>query len=229
MRLGTDPPRPHRARWLRLYPRDWRERYAGELLEAIEARPFDRRARLDLVRGALDAHLNPLTPPTVGVLAPVVAGIAWIAAGAATLVEPAPPDWPGYLFWTLPLGLVGAVAVLRLVVIVARRSGLRAPAAAGAATLFAVGGHLLWIVALVLAIAGGPYGALTSAAQSIAAIGTVAVGLIRWRVGDHPMAEAVLIAGAAMLVPSPAAWIVAGVAWLATAALARPSIDLRAA
>ena len=229
MRLGTDPPRPRRARWLRLYPRDWRERYAGELLEAIDARPFDRRARLDLVRGALDAHLNPLTPPTVGLLAPVVAGIAWIAAGAATLVEPVPPDWPGYFAWTLPLGLVGAVAVLRLVVIVARRSGLQAPAPAGAATLFAIAGHLLWIVALVLAIVGGPYGALTSAAQSIAALGTVAVGLVRWRVGDHPIAEAVLIAGAAMLVPSPAAWIVAGAAWLATAVLARPSIDLRPA
>lgn len=229
MRLGTDPPRPRRARWLRLYPRDWQERYGVELIGAIDARPFDRRARLDLVRGALDAHLNPLTPPSIGLVAPVVAGIAWIAAGTATLVEPAPPDWPGYFVWTLPLGLVGAIAVLRLVVIVGRRSGLRAPAAAGAATLFAVAGHLLWIVALVLAIVGGPYGALTSAAQSIAALGTVAVGLVRWRVGDHPMAEAVLIAGGAMLVPSPSAWIVAGAAWLATAVLARPSIDLRPA
>ena len=95
--------------------------------------------------------------------------------------------------------------------------------------MFAVAGHLLWIVALVLAMVGGPYGALTSAAQSIAAIGTVAVGLVRWRVGDHPMAEAVLIAGGAMLVPSPSAWVVAGAAWLATAVLARPSIDLRPA
>ena len=36
----------------------------------LEARPLDGRMRLDLVRGAIDAHAHPRTPPTV----PVVAG-----------------------------------------------------------------------------------------------------------------------------------------------------------
>lgn len=229
MRLGAVPSRSRRARWLRLFPRDWRERYGDELLQVLEARPVDWRIRLDLVRGALDAHLNPRVPPAVGLVAPLVAGVAWIGAGAATLVEPVPPDWPGYLAWTLPLGLIGAIAVLRLVLTVGRRSGLTAPAVTAGATLFALAGHLLWIVALAIAIVGGPYGALTAASQSIAAVGTVAVGLLRWRVGDHPLAEAVLVAGGAMLVPSAAAWIVVGVAWLATAVLARPGIDLRPA
>jgi hypothetical protein len=86
-----------------------------------------------------------------------------------------------------------------------------------------------WIASLALATAGGPYGAITGAAQSIAAVGTVLIGLVRWQAGDHPLAEAVLIAGGAMLLPSPAAWLVAGAAWLLTAAVARPHVDLRPA
>jgi len=229
MRLRTDPSRTRAARWLRLYPRDWRERYADELEAAIEARPIDWQVRLDLARGALDAHLHPRTPPSVGVLMPLIAGVAWITAGSATLIEPAPPDWPGYLDWTLALGLIGAVAALRIVLTVGRRSGLRAPAVTGPALLFVVAAHAVWIGALAVALAGGPYGAITAAAQSIAAVGTVGIGLVRWRVGDHPIAEAVLMAGGAMLVPSPVAWIVVGAAWLATALAARPGVDLRPA
>jgi hypothetical protein len=216
-------------RWLPLYPRDWRDRYGEELLDVLVARPVTIQTRLDFVRGALDAHLNPMTPPRIGLVAPLVAGTAWIAAGVATLVEPVPPDWPGYLVWTLPIGFVGALAGLRLVIVIGRRSGLDAPAIAGAATLLAVGGQGLWIATLVMGIFGGPYGAITAAAQSIAAVGTVAVGLVRWRVGDHPLAEAVLIAGGALLLPTPAAWIIVGAGWLATAIVERPGIDLRPA
>jgi hypothetical protein len=93
----------------------------------------------------------------------------------------------------------------------------------------AVLGHLAWIAVLLMAVVGGPYGAITGAGQSIAAVGTIAVGLVRWRAGDHPMGEAVLVAGGAMLVPIPVAWIVAGAAWLATAVVARPRVDLRPA
>ena len=229
MRVTTDPSRSRSARWLRLYPRDWRDRYADELSAVIDARPADWRVRLDLVRGAIDAHLHPRTPPGIGFLTPLVAGGAWITAGAATLTEPAPPDWPGYLAWTLPVGLIGAIAALRIVLTVGRRSGLQAPAVAGRAVLVALAGHVIWIAVLALGVAGGPYGAITAAAQSVAAVGTVGIGLVRWRVGDHPIAEAVLIAGGAMLVPSPAAWIVVGAAWLATALVARPRVDLRPA
>jgi hypothetical protein len=229
MRVGTEPSPSRSSRWLRLYPRDWRLRYEDELAAVIGARPTDWRVRLDLVRGAIDAHLHPRIPPSVGVLAPLVAGGAWISAGAATLIEPVPPDWPGYLVWTLPLGLIGAVAALRIILAVGKRSGLRAPAATGPVLVVAVVGHVIWIVALALALVGGPYGAITAAAQSIAAVGTVGVGLVRWRVGDHPIAEAVLVAGGALLVPTPAAWIVVGAAWLAAALTARSRVDLRPA
>jgi len=228
MRVRPEPSPPG-SRWLRLYPRDWRDRYGDELRDVLDTRAVDWRIRLDLARGALDAHLHPTLPPSVGVLGPVVAGLAWIAAGSAALIEPVPPDWPGYLLWTLPLGLVGAIAQMRLVMAIGRRSGLFAPASAGPTLVVAVLGHVLWIVSLAVATIGGPYGAVTAAAQSIAAVGTIGVGLVRWRVADHPTAEAVLIAGGAMLVPTPAAWVVAGAAWLATAVVARPRIDVRPA
>jgi hypothetical protein len=228
MRLRDRSSRISGAGWLRLYPRAWRRRYETEMLAVLEARPVTNRVRVDLLRGALDAYLNPISPPSLGVVAPVVAGAAWIGAGGAALAEPTPPDWPGYLLWTLPFGLIGAVAGLRIVLVAGRRSGMRAPAGSAAALLLALVGHLAWITVLALAIVGGPYGAITGAAQSIAAVGTIAVGLARWR-ADHPMAEALLIAGGAMLVPTPAAWISAGAAWLATAFAARPRVDLRPA
>ena len=39
-------------------------------------------------------HLHPLVPPDVGIVAPIVGGLAWIVAGGVTLIEPVPPDWP---------------------------------------------------------------------------------------------------------------------------------------
>jgi hypothetical protein len=229
MRLSDRSPRVAGSRWLRLYPHAWRQRYEPEMLAVLEARSLTKRVRVDLARGALDAHLHPIGPPRLGLVAPIVAGVAWIAAGGAALVEPTPPDWPGYLLWTLPIGLIGAVAGLRIVLVAGRRSGMRAPAGSGTALLLALIGHLVWIAVLIVAVVGGPYGAITGAGQSIAAVGTIAVGLARWRAADHPMAEALLIAGGAMLVPFPAAWIVAGAAWLATGLVARPRVDLRPA
>ena len=155
MRLSDRSSRISGAGWLRLYPRAWRRRYETEMLAVLEARPVTNRVRFDLVRGALDAHLNPISPPSLGLVAPVVAGAAWIGAGGAALAEPTPPDWPGYLLWTLPFGLIGAVAGLRIVLVAGRRSGMRSPAGSGAALLVALVGHLAWIAVLALAIVGG--------------------------------------------------------------------------
>ena len=47
------------SRLLRLYPRPWRSRYGAELAEILAARPASLMDRLDLVRGAFDAHLHP--------------------------------------------------------------------------------------------------------------------------------------------------------------------------
>lgn len=196
----------------------------------LEARPLDWRRRLDLLRGALDAHVHPAAPPHLPILAAIVAGVAWIVAGLAAVTQPLPPDWPGYLIETLPLGLIGTAAGLVVVMAVARRSGFAAPRGTSVAVVVTFVGHVAWILALLVALAGGPYGAITGAAQSIAAIGMVLVGVVRARAVDHPVAEAVLIAGAAMLIPSPAAWPLAGAAWIALAINAlRPTIPLRRA
>lgn len=44
---------------LRLYPRAWRERYGDELREVVEAQPASFFMWVDLLAGAIDAHLAP--------------------------------------------------------------------------------------------------------------------------------------------------------------------------
>jgi len=61
-------------------------------------------------------------------------------------------------------------------------------------------------------------------------VGTVLVGLMRSRAGDHPTAEGLVIAGGLMLVPSPIAWVAAGAAWIGLAIVAiQPVRPLRRA
>ena len=219
MRLTDRSPQGPGVAWLRLYPREWRARYETELLAVLEATGIDRRIRFDLARGALDAHLHPLTAPGPLVNAPLVAGIAWISAGLASLVQPVMPDWPGFLLETLPIGIVGALAALRTTVRMGRRSGLDAPRGTTPAILLATAGSVAWIGALLVAFLGGPYGAMTGATASVAMVGTVIVGLVRSRSGDHPAADVLLIAGVTLLIPSPVAWIVSGGAWIGLAAV----------
>jgi hypothetical protein len=204
---------------VRLYPRAWRARYGAELLDLLETRPPDRAAWMDLVRGALDAHLHPGLPARVPTATAIVAGIAWIAAAAVSLAEPVLPDWPGFLVWTLPLGLLGAITGLAVTLAIGRRAGDRGTTRGDAALAMAVVGHLAWIVTLAVALVGGPYGAVTGAAGSLAAVGLAAVGLVRWSAGDHPVAEATLVTAAALLVPSPWAWLAVGACWLALASI----------
>jgi hypothetical protein len=216
--------------WLRLYPRAWRDRYATELLNVLDAAPFTVRTRLDLVRGALDAHAHPLTPSLAPIVAALIAGIAWLTVGFVNALQPLMPDWPGFLLETIPVGVVGGVAALRAVTQVARRSGLCAPRGTALSLAIAVVGHALWIVAVVTAALGGPYGAVTGATGAIAALSTVLVGAVRSRADDHPTAEWLLIAGGAMLIPSPAAWVVAGGAWIGLAVTSlRPVVPLHRA
>jgi hypothetical protein len=217
MRLTDRSKRVHGAGWLRLYPHDWRERYEAEMLEVLRERPSDRHATIDLLRGALDARLHPRMPPAIPVAGAVVAGIAWAIAGVVSVAQPAPPDWPGYLLETLPIALIGAVAAMWVVLAAGRRSGLQPPRGADIALGLALVGHVTWIIALAVAVMGGPYGAATGAAQSLAAIGTLAVGLVRWRADDQLLAAGLLIAGTTMLIPSPAAWLLAAGAWFGVA------------
>lgn len=207
------------SRLLRLYPAWWRERYGTEMSALLEARPPDARARIDLVRGAFDAHLRGPgqgTGPGVVVAAALIAGGAWTVAGVASVGGPTPPDWPGYLMSTLPIAFVGALAILVATIGIARLAWSSNSLLVELAIVAIVAGHLAWAGTLAVAAIGGPYGALTAIAQSLAALATIGLGLVLLRAGVHPIGEVVVVAGSVMLLPTPAAWVVVGALWTGT-------------
>lgn len=197
------------SRLIRLYPRDWRARYETELTAVLDARPNGFGDRLDLLRGALDAHLHPRTPSLVPGIASITAGALWILVASAVLAEPVPPDWPGYLSWTLPLGLFGAVATTMATIAVA----VRDPGTSARVAIPVTAGLLVWIAVLAVAVAGGPYGSVTGAAQAMAAVAVIAIGLDRVRRGDASIGQGVVLAGSAMLLLPPLGWLLAGAVW----------------
>lgn len=48
-------------RLLHLYPRPWRERYGDEFLALVGDRPVRLPQIIDIVSGAIDAHLCPMS------------------------------------------------------------------------------------------------------------------------------------------------------------------------
>jgi hypothetical protein len=209
----SDARTPAGAALLRLYPAAWRARYGDEMLALLEDRRVGWRDRLDLVRGAVDAHwLAPRSAATM-VGAALLAGAAWTVAAAATLGEPVLPDWPGYLDTTLPLGAVAVGAGLVATYAEACRYAERPGRILGWATRLALVGQLLWAVALAVAVLGGPYGAITALAAASGGVGLVVLGLAALRVGGSWTAVALVVMGGASLVPSVAAWLVAGATW----------------
>lgn len=93
-------------RLLRLYPHSWRDRYEAEFLDLLEARPATLPDLIDILRGALDAHLHPL--------AGVRRGIA-VEGGAMTTEMLAAPDRPlryhlAWIYW----GMLVSILVLYL-------------------------------------------------------------------------------------------------------------------
>jgi hypothetical protein len=201
---------------LRLYPSWWRERYGSEVADLLEARPLDVRARLDLVRGAFDAHIGNPEPergPRRAVAAALIAGATWTITGVASVGGPVPPDWPGYLDSTLPVAVIGVVAILIASIGVARIAWSSSSPSLELVVLASVLGHVAWAAVLVVAALGGPYGAVTAIAQTAAAIATVGIGLALIRADAHPIGEAVVVAGAVLLLPTPVAWLIAGAFW----------------
>ena len=74
------------SRLVRLYPMAWRERYEREFRELLRERPIRLRGLVDVVLGAVDAHLHPelvgverqpLTYRIPGLLA-LAAGVLWV-------------------------------------------------------------------------------------------------------------------------------------------------------
>ena len=87
---------------LRLYPERWRARYGEEFTELILARPPSPRDRLDILRGAVDARLNPQLSDEPVIRIPTAAdrflALAGVLAGAlftvwASIIAAASPTW----------------------------------------------------------------------------------------------------------------------------------------
>ncbi|TMD60909.1 MAG: hypothetical protein E6I87_04800 [Chloroflexi bacterium] len=82
-------------RLISLYPERWRERYRAEIEALIADRTFDLRVALDLLKGALDAHVHPelvrsgLLLSAAGADRVFVPGMGFRAAeGGLTLKQP---------------------------------------------------------------------------------------------------------------------------------------------
>lgn len=98
------------TRLLGPYPAAWRSRYEAELLDLLEARPPSMLERIDIARGALDAHLHPqVVPPGGPVPGPdggarmasrlgigaLLEAALWMAAFAITMLGPVVYDGYG--------------------------------------------------------------------------------------------------------------------------------------
>jgi hypothetical protein len=206
-------------RWLAAYPGWWRERHGAEMAAILEQRPPGWRDRADLVHGAFDAHLRGSGGrPVVAALAALVAGAAWTMAGAAVLSLPSPPDWPGHVLETLPAALIGSAALVVAMVGLARRAWIGVTVGVEVALLVVVLTGIAWVAAFAVARAGGPYGAITGAGQTVAALSAVWLGVAMQRAGAHPYGTIIVVTGGALLLSGPLAWLALGALWTAVGA-----------
>lgn len=200
---------------VRLYPRSWRERYADEMRAVLEAGPVSRRDGLDLARGALDAWLHPPTRSRIPAAAALIGGGLWTVAAAAVVFQPVPPDWPGYLFDTLAIGLIGAGCLLIATMGCARRVGDVGGRAWTLAVALTIAGYLGWIAALAGTAAGLADAPTLAFTQTVAMIGTTLVGVVMVRGRIDGLGPLVVLASSAMLVPWIEMWLVFGATWTA--------------
>lgn len=157
------------SRLLRLYPAAWRERYEAEFIGTLQERPVGLAGSVDIVHGAIDAHLHPeliggvphvWTHRLPGLLA-TAAGLIW-SWYYLRIVLAAPEEW-GY-------GVLIAMLLMLFAVLgdyvapYARRIGLTvsvliaAALLAGVQPLNVIGGGMLnfaFGAAAALLLAGG--------------------------------------------------------------------------
>lgn len=192
-------------RLLRLYPAAWRERYEAEFIATLQERPVGPTGAMDIVHGAIDAHLHPeliggaphaWTHRLPGLMA-MSAGVIWswyyLRIGLA-----APEEW-GYGVLIAMLLMIFAVLGDYLEAH-ARRIGLAvsvlvvAAVLAGVQPLTAIGDGVLSL-------------ALGAAAAMLLSGGMLTLAAIRAGIG--PGVRWLLIA-AALLVPAAVAIPVMG-------------------
>jgi hypothetical protein len=200
---------------LRLYPPAWRARYGDEMTSLLESRPLGWSDRVDLATGAIDAWLHPARPSRVPTVAALLGGGLWTVIATAVLLQPAPPDWPGYLAEVLPIALIGSLTLLVATIGCALRLGDGVGWTAPVTVSVVVVGSLAWSIALVLALTAGLSPPLLAAAQSVAMVGMTLIGSRLVLAGDLAIGVPLVGGAVAMLVPWAAGWLVFGTAWTA--------------
>lgn len=128
------------SRLLRLYPAGWRKRYEAEFMETLQERPVGLTGSLDIVHGAIDAHLHPeltggapsaWTHRLPGLMA-TFAGLIW-SWFYLRIVLAAPEDWGYGIFIAMLLMLFAVLG--DYMAPHARRIGLTVSALIAAAVL----------------------------------------------------------------------------------------------
>jgi hypothetical protein len=189
---------------VRLYPSAWRARYGAEMLGLLDERPPTWRDSIDIIRGALDAHLHPPTRSRLPAFAAIMAGAAWTVVALAVWpsrscrtgrgsadARPAPPGG------RRPVASIGPA--LRL-----GDAGHVRPGRGGSRDR-----HARCLVALLMAIRGR---IRRSPATGTRRPSRDLVGA-RSRPADGPYGEALVVIGGALLLPPPLAWVVVAIAW----------------
>ena len=89
----------------------------------------------------------------------------------------------------------------------------------GAGTALTAFGFVAWVVVLAVAAVGQADAVTLAAAQTLAMVGAMLVGIVLIRAGDWPVGSLVVVGSLAMLVPWTPAWLVFGGAWTAIGVL----------
>jgi len=200
-----------------LYPRAWRARYGEELDALLEDTQLGLRERIDLIRGAIDAHLHPFEPSLVPVLA-ALSGSALATSHALVIAaQPTPTDWPGYLDDALPLAIGAVAALLAAIVGLWLKLGDADGGIGRIGFVLAVTGHAVWLTALVAAAMHAAYGPLTAAAATVAMSGTAILGIALVGRSRLLLGGLLAMAGLAGISPPMLGWPLFAAAWTAIA------------
>jgi hypothetical protein len=205
--------RPPGARLLALYPTDWRVRYEPEVAWILGQEPLTMRGRVDLVRGAIDAHLHPAEPSPLPIIAAITGGAMLAAHAIALALQPVPPDWPGYLEEALPLVGLGVAALVPALVGLWLKLGDADGAVGRVGIVLAVAGHVAWLAALAVAALRIEYGPLTAVASSIAMAGAALLGVALAGAGRLRLGVLLATAALAGLAPPALGWPLMAAAW----------------
>jgi hypothetical protein len=108
-----------------LYPRLWRRHYQGEMEDLLESSSPRWRDAVDLVRGAMDAHLHPQIDgsPRGSWQVPLALAVLVISGVVASVLLQL-LDSPRFLFGA-PIGFLAGPLLLTIAALVSRRLGVR--------------------------------------------------------------------------------------------------------